>query len=751
MRTSWISLALVIAVCSCGGGSDKTDPGKTCQYNSDCQSGLTCSFGRCMSACQAETDCPTGQQCVKNSSGINVCLLPEVETCNYTTQCTVPLICASDFKCRNQCLSDRDCATKTQKCVLPDGVCAEPSAIDPTTNGLKGSNTKLDGGAIDGSYADVSLRDASVIDAVVADKNVPDSPLADIAVADVPLGAEVGAEVGDLKAGVSEAGTCTFDVSAMTIASTITADLTLPYRAGCKYKVTSSVTVRTGATVTIEPGVEIEFGSGLGFNVEGILNAAGTAELPIRFYGAQTTPGYWKGVVFYNTDSVSNLLDHVIIENAGTYTTSSTSSQPASLVVNAARLQVRNTTIRGGSGYGVTLYSSTLDDFSANTITTNAKGAVWLGANRIKQLNGVPLSTFAGNTVDVVTVTGETVSVAQTWPALDVPYFMDGHSTLNADVAIPMGTKLLFAKDAYITVATSGSLNVKGTATKPVRFSGDQATKGYWKGLVYDSSDNINNLLEYVIIENAGTATTSSTSSEPASLVVDEARIQVKSCTIQAGNGYGVTLYSPILDDFSGNTITGNTTGAAYLHVNIIGKLNHTPENSYNGNNVDYVVVNGGTVSTDQTWPVLNVPYLVTSDITVSAQVTIAPGATFIFKQDTGLTVSSTGGLTAKGLPDAGKQIVLTGQQQTAGYWDGIYVNGTKNVNNIFDYVTVSYGGGIDHSVSNSASNIYVYSAQLTVTNSTITNSANYGISWNSSATVTQTNNTFSGNVIDHP
>ena len=209
------TLAAFLAFAGCSGGSSSTPvPGNTCGKNSDCAQGLTCSFGRCQSACEEARDCPTGQQCVKNASGINSCLLPASETCNYSSQCPLPLVCAADSKCRNQCLADRDCATATQKCVLPDGVCAEPDAI-----GGNGSliNAVVDAGASDlASPPDTSpdvapdvSPDSPIVqvDAPAADR-MPDVAIsppdaADVAVASPDTAADVG--LGDAQSDVGSA------------------------------------------------------------------------------------------------------------------------------------------------------------------------------------------------------------------------------------------------------------------------------------------------------------------------------------------------------------------------------------------------------------------------------------------------------------------------------------------------------------------------------------------------------------------
>ena len=165
------TLAVCLALTGCSGASSGTPvAGNTCGMNSDCAQGLTCSFGHCQSACKEARDCPNGEQCVKDSSGINSCLLPASETCNYSSQCPLPLVCATDLKCRNQCLADRDCATATQKCVLPDGVCAEPDAI--------GGNGSLINAVVDAGAPD--LGGASDTSPDLAPDVSPDSPVVQV-------------------------------------------------------------------------------------------------------------------------------------------------------------------------------------------------------------------------------------------------------------------------------------------------------------------------------------------------------------------------------------------------------------------------------------------------------------------------------------------------------------------------------------------------------------------------------------------
>jgi hypothetical protein len=131
-----IAAALVLfstfVVVGCGGGgSSKPQPGTGCTLNSQCDQPLVCTFEKCHAACVTDTDCPSGQLCVKTTTG-NVCQLPVEVTCVYNSQCMAPLICARDEQCRNQCQTSVDCVSG-QICTTSK-VCATAAQLAPGTN-----------------------------------------------------------------------------------------------------------------------------------------------------------------------------------------------------------------------------------------------------------------------------------------------------------------------------------------------------------------------------------------------------------------------------------------------------------------------------------------------------------------------------------------------------------------------------------------------------------------------------------------
>ncbi|MEM9673927.1 MAG: PKD domain-containing protein [Bacteroidota bacterium] len=131
------------------------------------------------------------------------------------------------------------------------------------------------------------------------------------------------------------------------------------------------------------------------------------------------------------------------------------------------------------------------------------------------------------------------------------------------------------------------------------------------------------------------------------------------------------------------------------------------------------------------TWPnVFDDPelpdYRVIADISVQQELTIAPGVKVIFEPNRGLIISgNSGALVSVGKADS--LIELTAEDTENG-WDGI-VFFNNNAQNELTYTTVSYGGQTDFGSGIEAANVGVdFSGGVTITNSTLSNSFNYGL-----------------------
>jgi Regulator of chromosome condensation (RCC1) repeat len=127
----------VTGVFSCSPSPPHSGVAGACAINSDCNSPLSCAFGRCHNACKESRDCPTGERCESAGGGMGVCALPQEFTCSAASTCKQPgLVCASDQQCRTPCQTTTDCSmTGVKGLCVPmqapgSGACFDPSEID---------------------------------------------------------------------------------------------------------------------------------------------------------------------------------------------------------------------------------------------------------------------------------------------------------------------------------------------------------------------------------------------------------------------------------------------------------------------------------------------------------------------------------------------------------------------------------------------------------------------------------------------
>jgi alpha-tubulin suppressor-like RCC1 family protein len=138
---------------SCNPSPSHSSVAGSCAINSDCNSPLSCAFGRCHNACKESRDCPAGERCEASGGGMGVCALPQEFTCSAASTCKQPgLVCASDQQCRTPCQTTTDCSmTGVKGLCVPmqapgSGACFDPNEID---------------GAIDGGIPDAMPNDGT--------------------------------------------------------------------------------------------------------------------------------------------------------------------------------------------------------------------------------------------------------------------------------------------------------------------------------------------------------------------------------------------------------------------------------------------------------------------------------------------------------------------------------------------------------------------------------------------------------------
>jgi len=298
---------------------------------------------------------------------------------------------------------------------------------------------------------------------------------------------------------------CDFFAQEGTITLTDNEELAVDYIIDCK--------VATSADLVIEPGVVIEFTSGSGIEIldEGSFVAEGTQALPIILTGEDKIAGSWLGVL-NNSNNVNNSMRYVTISYGGGGAFNSNDDIGNFIMWAQARMSIENCTFSDGAGYGVNFsYSEiTVPSFSQNTLVNNNVPVFVIGT----YLHLMDASNdFSGNTNDYIETNATSpLDGDYTWQNCNVPYRVNPSGfgifrvieiPSESNITVEPGTVMEFTSDTGIEIE-EGSFKAEGTATAPITFTGVDGAAGAWKGIEYRFSQSINNSLDYVIIEYAG-------------------------------------------------------------------------------------------------------------------------------------------------------------------------------------------------------------------------------------------------------
>lgn len=474
---------------------------------------------------------------------------------------------------------------------------------------------------------------------------------------------------------------------------------------GLPYVVTGSLTLATGGSLTISPGVEVRFSaSNNGLTINGTLTAVATPSTPITLTGLTATAGSWQGVQVLGGSAT---FDSVSIAYGGFCT------YCADLYVQGATVQVTRSSFSNSATDGIYVYSGNAN-VSQSSFANNARYAIQYGrAESNPVLAGL---TATGNGTDAVAMGSGTMSGAHIWEANGIPsYVVTGSQTLatGATLTIQPGVQVSFMPGAGLMVSPQGTLNAVGLPAAPISLTGTSAAAGSWQGLkVYGSAT-----LDFVTMAGGGICTYC------ADLYVDGATAQAqvtRSSFLNSGTD-GIYVYSGIAN-VSDSSFTNNTRYAIQYQSAtanpILSNLIAT------GNGTNAVAIGGGTMTGAHVWEATGIPYVVTGSPSVAAgsSLTIEPGVQVTFAATTRMFVS--GSLRASGT--AALPISLTGVVASPGSWQGLMIGGPPSApaSATFDYVTLKHGGGS----CTYCANLYIEYGRVQITHSTISDSSKNGI-----------------------
>jgi hypothetical protein len=514
--------------------------------------------------------------------------------------------------------------------------------------------------------------------------------------------------------------------------------LVLSYDAKCPfYRVRGVVPLNNDSRLVIEPGVTLVFERDAELQVHGSseLIAVGTPELPITFTGAVKERGFHRGVAFVSARSTDNELRHVIIEYGGA---AGAYGEPANLYLYESSLSMSNSRLQESAALGFSFYYSTLRDFTVNNVTDNATGAGRINARDVSDLQ--PGNLYVGNDEDILFVNRLTLTEDTTWPWLGLTYHVSGDVVVQSQLQIEEGVRARFPAGSVLEIHSGGSLTIDGASDVPVQIWGLDETPGSWRGLRFVDSDSVVSAINHLDLRHGGADGEPCLSVERSSVGILNS--EIRSC---AGDGFYFGREADITV-FTDNSITDNAGAAGRVHVDQLNAI--TSANSYAGNDVEGLHVEGTSTAT-LIWSGIGVPYLVAA-LTLGSDVDLLPGVEVQFAVDGVLTVVDGGLLTAIGTAES--PIRLVGQEPSAGFWQGVYLDYdfSSTQTNALSFVELRHGGAGDGDVQTEPANLRVVHGRCDVSDSTVGDSLGWGIYVDESTSghVTTTNVTFENNAL---
>lgn len=276
-------------------------------------------------------------------------------------------------------------------------------------------------------------------------------------------------------------------------------------------------------------------------------------------------------------------------------------------------------------------------------------------------------------------------------PNAAVDYIITCVMAARADIKIEPGVVIEFEENAGIYIddfnVTKASLAAVGTQEKPIIFRGVVKTKGFWKGILFDTGSTKNEL-NHVQISHAGGASMNSNNDKGAVILWADSKLRIKNSIISKSLTYGLNATYGNSNLILENNIFEDNDAPVKIHPEHLGAINNT--NDYTGNSKNFVFVESGSFDTPTTWKKVGVPYSVMNSsvygysdgIKVYNLLNIEPGVIIEFDAGTMLYIMELGG-GIKAVGTTADPIIFTAVNKVQNGWVGIYFNSAHPLNEI--------------------------------------------------------------------
>lgn len=549
------------------------------------------------------------------------------------------------------------------------------------------------------------------------------------------------------------------------------------WASGSVQRITGPARVAPGAKLTIQPGAIVQSNAFVGavLNVEGTLDARGTAASPILFTSSRDDTGLdailgtsddrdtngdgpsqggggdWAGLQF-GPQSSASVLDHVDIRFAG-------ASSPGSVLI-ASALTLSNSTVRNSSGAGIRIVASN-PILAIDTVRESSGPAMSMD---LASNPAVTQPDFSRNGINALAVDSGSLLKDGHWDDPDVVYWL----APGGGVTVPAGKSLTIAAGQVIKAASfngdslvvEGQLLANGAAGRSIVFTSDRddsvggdtnndgnGTLGaadQWNRIEFTSASR-GSILDFVEVRNAG-------ASASAAIIVNGGELRMSNSTVTNSSHSGIRIQksNPVLTSNSFQ----NNAGAA-LSMDLASNPSITGV-TLAKNSINALAVDSGTLVGDGVWDDPDVVYWLNFGggviVPAGQTLTVAAGQVVKAVSYNGISLLIDGKLVANGT--AQRPVIFTSDRDdsvggdtnndgnatsaASDQWNRIEFRPASR-GSILEFVELRYGG------ASTAAALVVDGGELGMANSLVRNSSHGGVRIQKS-NPTLTANTFRDN-----
>jgi hypothetical protein len=304
---------------------------------------------------------------------------------------------------------------------------------------------------------------------------------------------------------------------------------------------------------------------------------------------------------------------------------------------------------------------------------------------------------------------------------MGIAYRVQGMLTFYKNLGITRGVAMYFDTEGGIRV--NGNLTVSGNDTARVYMTGMNAVPGSWKGI---HVMNGHAGFSYASILNAGGLTLPG-QDETAALIVEQT-LSMDHCMVSGSGGMGIHLpgegHIQFFDNFKDNIIENNLGAAVRIRMDDVNKVVNGNTIRAGSGTVAALEVHMGLDDPLGTWINLEaeIDYVIIEPIKIKATKDLIIEAGSTIRLLAGRYIEVSGGLQVNGQPDA--PVTFEGTQSKKGHWDGIFLNGTREI--MINHAVIRDGGGALEDKGNVI--VEAPASNVTITNAEIVNSKGYGV-----------------------